>query len=56
MKYDRPFEIIKKISLISYRLEMPAFYGIHLVLNIAHLEKYQISPPKFCDRPQKSIN
>ena len=35
---------------------MPASYGIHLVLNIAHLERYQASPPEFGDRPQKSLN
>ena len=44
MKYDGPFEIIKKTSPVSYRLRMPASYGIHPVLNIAHLEKYQTSP------------
>ena len=49
MKYDGPFEIIKKISPISYRLRMPASYGIHPVLNITHLEKYQTSPPEFSE-------
>jgi hypothetical protein len=44
VKYDGPFEIIKKISPISYQLKMAASYGIHPVLNIAHLEKYQTSP------------
>ena len=56
MKYDGPFEIIKKISPVSYQLRMPASYGIHPVLNIAHLEKYQTSPPEFSERPQKSLN
>ena len=56
MKYDGPFEIMKKISTVSYRLKMPASYGIHLVLNIAHLEGYQASPPKFSNWPQKSLN
>ena len=45
MRYDGPFEIIKKISPVSYRLQMPASYGIHPVLNIAHLEKYCVPPP-----------
>ena len=35
---------------------MPASHGIHPVLNIAHLEKYQTSPPEFSERPQKSLN
>ena len=56
MKYDGPFEIIKMISPISYWLSMPASYGIYPVLNIAHLEKYQTSPPEFGERLQKSLN
>ena len=47
MKYDGPFKIIQKLSAISYQLQMPKSYGIHPVLNIAHLEKYQPSPAKF---------
>ena len=35
---------------------MPASYGIHPVLNIAHLEKYQTSPFEFGEQPQKSLN
>ena len=40
MKYDRPFEVIQKLSPVSYQLWMPA-YGIHPIINIVHLEKYQ---------------
>ena len=40
MKYDGPFEIIQKLSAVSYRLRMPQSYRIHPVLNIAHLERY----------------
>ena len=47
MKYNGPFEIIQKLSAVSYRFQMPEYYGIHPVLNIAHLEKYQPSPAKF---------
>ena len=56
MKYDGPFKIIKKLSLVSYRLRLPASYGIHPVLDIAHLEKYQASPTEFSIQPQKSLN
>ena len=56
MKYDGPSKIMKKLSLVSYRLRMPALYGIHPVLNIAHLEKYQASPMEFSVRPQISLN
>ena len=43
-------------DLVSYRLRMPQSYGIHPVLNIAHLEKYQPSPTEFGNRPTKSLN
>ena len=56
MKYDGPFKIVKKLSPVSYRLKMPASYGIHPVLNITHLERYQTSPPEFGSQPQKSLN
>lgn len=56
MKYDGPFEVIRKLSPVSYRLRMPASYGMHPVLNIAHLEKYQVSPPEFGTRPTKHLN
>ena len=42
-KYNGPFEISKKISAVAYRLRMPGSYGMHPVLNIEHLEKYQES-------------
>ena len=51
-RYDGPFEIIKKISPVAYRLRMPASYGMHPVLNIEHLEKYQELPSEFGERPQ----
>ena len=35
---------------------MPESYGIHFVLNIVHLEKYQPSPAEFSNRPTKSLN
>jgi len=56
MKSDGPFEVIKKISPVSYHLRMPASYRIHPALNIAHLEKYQTSPPEFGVWPQRSLN
>ena len=56
MKYDGPFEVMKKYSPVSYCLRMPASYGIHPVLNIAHLEKYQASPTEFGVQLEKSFN
>ena len=35
---------------------MPESYGIHPVLNIAHLEKCQLSPAEFSNQPTKSLN
>ena len=51
-KYEGPFEIIQKLSPVSYRLRMPASFGMHPVLNIEHLEKYQESPEEFGERPR----
>ncbi len=56
MKYDGPFEIIKKISPVTYQLRLPASYGTHPILNIAHLEKYDASPLEFGERPTKNLN
>ena len=35
---------------------MPASYGTHPIINIAHLEGYQASPPQFGERPVKCMN
>jgi hypothetical protein len=56
MKYDGPFKVIQKLSPVSYRLWMPASYGIHPIINIAHLEKYQPLPTKFGNHPTKNLN
>ena len=51
MKYDGPFEIIRKLSPVTYQIRLPASYGMHPILNIAHLEKYVKSPDALGDRP-----
>jgi hypothetical protein len=56
MRYEGPFEILQKISPITYRLRMPASYGSHPVLSIAHLEPYTESPENFGERPVKGFN
>jgi hypothetical protein len=50
MKYNGPFKVIQKLSPVSYWLWMPASYGIHPIINIAHLEKYQPSPAEFSNK------
>lgn len=56
MRYDSPFEILRKLSPITYQLRMPASYGIHPIINITHLEAYHKSPPEFRERPTKRLN
>lgn len=51
IKYDGPFQILEKLSPVAYRIRLPASYGMHPVLNIAHLERYNKSPPEFGERP-----
>lgn len=49
-KYEGPFEILEKISKITYRLRLPASYAIHPIINIHHLERYRESPDEFGER------
>jgi hypothetical protein len=57
MKYDGPFEIIRKLSPVTYQIRLPVSYGISPIINIAHLERYLRSPPEFGDdRPVKHLN
>ena len=56
MKYEGLFEIIQKLSSVLYRLRMPASFGMHPVLNIEHLERYQESPEEFRERPKIRMN
>lgn len=56
IRYDGPFEIIQKISPLAYRLRLPASYGTHPVINIAHLEKFNPSPPELGERSRRRLN
>nr|GAT59874.1 TY3B-TY3B protein [Mycena chlorophos] len=56
MKFDGPFEISRKLSPITYQLRLPISYGIHPIINIAHLEPYAESPEDLrTERPTKSL-
>ena len=39
-KYEGPFEITERVGKVAYRLRIPHSYGIHPVISILHLEKY----------------
>jgi hypothetical protein len=56
LKYDGPFEINAKLGPVTYRLRLPVSYGIHPVINIAHLEPYNTSPPELGNRPSLSLH
>ena len=56
MRYDGPFEIIQKLSPVTYQLRLPASYGLHPILNIAHLEEYKLSPDSLGSRPTRCLN
>ena len=49
-RFEGPFEVIDKLSDITYRLRIPHEYDIHPVLSIAHLEKYTPSSDEFGER------
>ena len=50
--FDGPYEILEKISSVAYRLHLPASYGGHPVINIAHLEPYHQPLKVGEDRPK----
>ena len=56
MRYEGPFEILQKMGPNTYRLRMPASYGIHPVLNLVHLEPYTPSDPALGSRPFKETS
>jgi len=56
MRYDGPFEIIRKLSLVTYQLHLPASYGLHPVLNITQLKEYKPLPNSLGNRPTKHLN
>jgi len=49
-RFEGPFEVIDKLSDITYQLRIPHEYDIHPVISIAHLEKYTNSPKEFGER------
>lgn len=55
-RMDGPFEVIEKLSPLTYRLRLPVSYGIHPVINIAHLEPYRTSPDSFGPRTTRKTN
>lgn len=55
-RYEGPFEILEKISPITYRLKLRASYKIHPVISIAHLEKYHTSTPDLGDRTVRDFS
>ena len=38
---DGPFEVIKQVSPVVYRIRIPHFYGIHPVISIVHLTPFK---------------
>ena len=56
MRYDGPFEVIRKLSPVTYQLHLLASYRLHPILNIAHLEEYKLLPENFGTRPTKRLN
>ena len=56
MKYDSPFEILQRLGPTTYRLRLPTSYGIHPILNVAHLKPYVSSDSRFGPRPSRHMN
>ena len=42
-RYIRPFEILKRVGIVSYRLALPpSLSGVHVVFHVSMLWKYTI--------------
>lgn len=55
-KYDGPFEILRKLSPVTYYLRLPGSYKIHPIINVAHLERYRKSPDESGERATREMN
>ena len=56
MRYDGPFEIIRKLSPITYHLRFPASYRLHPIINSAHLSKYHESSTDWEPRAHREMH
>lgn len=55
-RYEGPFEVLQKLSPITYRIRIPSSYKIHPVISIAHLQRYHESPEEFGTRDRRPFN
>jgi hypothetical protein len=55
-KYIGPFEVIKRVSLASYELDLPANFKAHPVINIKCLKEFHASLARFVNRPDNARN
>ena len=39
-KYEGPIEVIEKVGRTSYRLQLPTWMRIHLVIHVSNLKPY----------------
>ena len=49
-RYEGPYEVIEKLSPVTYRIRLDSSLAIHNVINIAHLEPYSLSPVAYGPR------
>jgi hypothetical protein len=59
-RFEGPFEVLEKLSNVTYRLRIPQDYDIHPVISIAHIEKHYPSYEEIGDRvtlpPLRKVN
>ena len=49
-RYIRPFEVLKRVGTVAYRLELlPGLSGVHAVFDISMLRKYTPDPNHIVD-------
>ena len=57
LRFIRPFEILEKVSIIAYRLELPpSMSGVHEVFHVSMLRKYTPDPAHVVDWGQIEVD
>ena len=57
LRYIRPFEVLKRVGTISYRLALPSsLLSVHEVFHVSMLRKYTLDPTRVVDWGELVVN
>ena len=56
-RYIRPFEVLERVSIVSYRLALPpSLSSVHDVFHVSMLRKYTLDPTHVVDWGELNVN